>query len=316
MSKPAGLEAPMPLVAGGALAPQPTLHSAPADAARPDNYPGRGLMWRCSSQSSPAASSASWTRCHAAPSDSSRRMRTCPRSSGICVPPPSCLARAASSSSARPPGRVTQTTIAVSGTRADRSRGPPTYADQSRRPQYVDSAPLPGGAGRLTPSTRAEELDAWLTEEASGRPIAINPQSVAALQQRLLIVIRVGVAAPNPLFVRGAVGQPRPWRCARARPGAAARRAPGTSCDGRARHAGQRARRPPAARPARASWPPCSSAPRRPTSRGASPASALLGSHLADGERPVAKPHPDLLELLPAPLGRALALTAERHRLR
>ena len=92
-----------------------------------ENYPGRGLTWRCSCQSSPAASSASWMRCHAAPSDSSSRMRTCPRSSGICVPRPRCLATAASSSSARLPGRVTWTTIAVSGTRADRSRGPPTH---------------------------------------------------------------------------------------------------------------------------------------------------------------------------------------------
>ena len=92
-----------------------------------ENYPGRGLTWRCSCQSSPAASSASWMRCHAAPSDSSSRMRTCPRSSGICVPRPRCLATAASSSSARLPGRITWTTIAVSGTRADRSRGPPTH---------------------------------------------------------------------------------------------------------------------------------------------------------------------------------------------
>ena len=82
-----------------------------------ENYPGRGLTWRCSCQSSPAASSASWMCCHAAPPDSSSRMRTCPRSSGICVPLPRCLATAASSSSARLPGRITWTTIAVSGTR-------------------------------------------------------------------------------------------------------------------------------------------------------------------------------------------------------
>ena len=98
-----------------------------------ENYPGRGLTWRCSCQSSPAASSASWMRCHAAPSDSSSRMRTCPRSSGICVPRPRCLAMAASSSSARLPGRITWTTIAVSGTRADRSRGPPTHPARPTR---------------------------------------------------------------------------------------------------------------------------------------------------------------------------------------
>jgi hypothetical protein len=98
-----------------------------------ENYPGRGFTWRCSCQSSPAASSASWTRCHAAPSGSSSRMRTCPRSSGICVPRPRCLATAASSSSARLPGRLTWTTIAVSGTRADRSRGPPTHPARATR---------------------------------------------------------------------------------------------------------------------------------------------------------------------------------------
>jgi hypothetical protein len=63
-------------------------------------------------------------------------------------------------------------------------------------------------------------------------------------------------------------------------------------------------------------WPPSTSAPRRPTSRGASPASALLGGHLADGERAVAKLLADPLELLAAPLGRALTLTPGRHRLR
>jgi hypothetical protein len=72
-------------------------------------------------------------RCHAAPSDSSSRMRTCPRSSGICVPRPRCLATAASSSSACLPGRVTWTTIAVSGTRADRSRGSPTHPARATR---------------------------------------------------------------------------------------------------------------------------------------------------------------------------------------
>jgi hypothetical protein len=284
----------MPLVAAGAtLAPQPTLHRGPADAASLENYRGRGFTWRCSCQSSPAASSASCTRCHAAPSDSSRRMRTCPRSSGICDSRPSCSATAASSSLARPPGHVTCTTIAINGTTAERSRRPPAYADPPR-----------------------SGLDPWLTEkQAVGRSRSTRSPSPRS-EQRLLVVIRVGVAAPNPLFVHGAVGQPRPWRCARARPGAAARRAPGTSRGGRSRHAGQRGRRPPAARPARASWPPCSSAPRRPTSRGASLASALLGSHLADGERLVTNLHPDQLELLRAPLGRALALTARRHRLR
>jgi hypothetical protein len=94
------------------------------------------------------------------------------------------------------------------------------------------------------------------------------------------------------------------------------RRAPGTSCGGRAPRAGQRAQPPPVARPERGPWPPSSSAPRRPTSRGARPASALLGSHLADAERAVAKLLPDLLELLAAPRGRALIVTAGRDRLR
>jgi hypothetical protein len=48
----------------------------PGTERRLENYPGRALTWRCSCQSSPAASSASWMRCHAAPSDSSSRMRT------------------------------------------------------------------------------------------------------------------------------------------------------------------------------------------------------------------------------------------------
>jgi hypothetical protein len=114
------LELPRSLVAARAR-PWETLERAAASR-EAENYPGRGFTWRCSCQSSPAASSASCTRCHAAPSDSSRRMRTCPRSLGIGVAWPSCLATAASSSLARPPGRVTWTTIAVSGTKADRSQ--------------------------------------------------------------------------------------------------------------------------------------------------------------------------------------------------
>jgi hypothetical protein len=96
------------------------------DLVRPGySYPGRGFTWRCSCQSSPAATSASWTRCHAAPWGSSSRMRTRPCSSGIWASRPRCLPTAATSSSARAPGRVTWMTIALSGTRADRSRGPP-----------------------------------------------------------------------------------------------------------------------------------------------------------------------------------------------
>ena len=118
----------------------------PGTVRRLENYPGRGLTWRCSCQSSPAPSSASWMRCHAAPSDSSSRMRTCPRSSGICVPRPRCLATAASSSSARLPGRITWTTIAVSGTRADRSRGPPT--DPARPSRFRRHRPGTSPRGR------------------------------------------------------------------------------------------------------------------------------------------------------------------------
>src|SRR5947208_2757370 len=85
--------------------------------------PGRGLRRRCSCQSSPAASSASCTCCHAAASDSSRRILTCRRSSGALGSRPISSATAASRSSARLPGRVTTTTIAVSGTdRAPRTR--------------------------------------------------------------------------------------------------------------------------------------------------------------------------------------------------
>jgi hypothetical protein len=114
MSKPEGM---LLLAAGTAFASRERAVAQPRTLRGLENYPGRGLTWRCSCQSSPAASSASWTCCHAAPPDSSSRMRTCPRSSGICLPRPRCLATAASSSSARLPGRITWTTIAVSGTR-------------------------------------------------------------------------------------------------------------------------------------------------------------------------------------------------------
>ena len=114
-----------------------------------------GLTWRCSSQSSPAASSASWMRCHAALSDSSSRMRTCPRWSGICVPRPRCLATAASSSSARLPGRITWTTIAVSGTRADRSRGPSTHPARATRFRRH----RPGSSGHLRQAASSKKKD-------------------------------------------------------------------------------------------------------------------------------------------------------------
>jgi hypothetical protein len=120
-----------------------------------ENYPGRGLTWRGSCQSSPAAPSASWMRCHAAPSDSSSRMRTCPRSSGICVPRPRCLATAATSSSARLPGRITWTTIAVSGTRADRSRGPPTHPARATRFRRH----RPGTSGHLRQAASSKKKD-------------------------------------------------------------------------------------------------------------------------------------------------------------
>ena len=129
-----------------------------------ENYPGRGLTWRCSCQSSPAPSSASWMRCHAALSDSSSRMRTCPRSSGICVPRPRCLATAASSSSARLPGRITWTTIAVSGTRADRSRGPPTHpAGPSRFRRHRPGTSPAAGLGR----------DGWAAAGRTVRPLGV-----------------------------------------------------------------------------------------------------------------------------------------------
>jgi hypothetical protein len=129
-----------------------------------ENYPGRGLTWRCSCQSSPAASSASWMRCHAAPSDSSSRMRTCPRSSGICVPRPRWLATAASRSSARLPGRVTWTMIAVSGTRVDRSRGPPTHPARATRLRCHRPGTSPAaGLGR----------DGWAAAERTVRPLGV-----------------------------------------------------------------------------------------------------------------------------------------------
>ena len=130
-----------------------------------ENYPGRGLTWRCSCQSSPAASSASWMRCHAAPSDSSSRMRTCPRSSGICGPRPRSLATAASSSSARLPGRITWTTIAVSGTRADRSRGPPTHPARATRFRRHRPGTSPAaGLGR----------DGWAAAERTVRRLGVS----------------------------------------------------------------------------------------------------------------------------------------------
>jgi hypothetical protein len=128
-----------------------------------ENYPGRGFTWRCSCQSSPAASSASWMRCHAAPSDSSSRMRTCPRSSGISVPRPRSLATAASSSSARLPGRITWTMIAVSGTRADRIRG------HRHTPPEPPIPPPP--ARKLTPSRAGR--DGWAAAERTVRPLGV-----------------------------------------------------------------------------------------------------------------------------------------------
>jgi len=285
-------------------------------------------------------------RSHAAPSDFSSRMRTCPRWSGSCVPRPRCVATAASSSSARLPGRVTWTTIAVSGTRADRSRQPSTRVARAtgsaaparnltrsprRRRQHQArtgqhrpprQGRLPRGAFALRTEAGAQEVTrigampsmASCVETQEG---ATNPElrrraprggfaSYFASNRRRLI----------RSFARGAVDQQRPWRCARARPAAAAHGAPGTSCDGRTPRAGQRAQRPPTAPPARAPWPPSNSAPRRPTSRGARPASARLGGHLADGGRAVAKLLSDSLELLAAPLDRALTLIPGRHRLR
>ena len=79
--------------------------------------------------------------------------------------------------------------------------------------------------------------------------IAIYPEYVSAPPGRVRVLLGVEPAAPNPLVARGAVGRPRAWRCDRARPGAAARRAPGTSCGGRAQRAGQRVQPPPAAGP-------------------------------------------------------------------
>ena len=162
MSTPEGM---LLLAAGTAFASRERSVAQPRTLRGLENYPGRGLTWRCSCQSSPAASSASWTRCHAAPPDSSSRMRTCPRSSGICLPRPRCLATAASSSSARLPGRITWTTIAVSGTRADRSRGPPTHP---ARATGFPAATRPGtspaaGVGR----------DGWAAAERSARPLRV-----------------------------------------------------------------------------------------------------------------------------------------------
>jgi hypothetical protein len=154
---------------------------------RREGYPGRGFTWRCSCQSSPAASSASWTRCHAAPSDSSSRMRTCPRSSGICVPRPRCLATAASSSSARLPGRVTGTTIAVSGTRADRSRGPPTHPARATPFGHRPGASLAAGLGR----------EGWTAAERPVRPLGVVVVHVDAQDAVELGAGRRSAASPS-----------------------------------------------------------------------------------------------------------------------
>ena len=161
MSKPEGM---LLLAAGTAFASRERSVAQPRTLRGLENYPGRGLTWRCSCQSSPAASSASWTCCHAAPSDSSSRMRTCPRSSGICLPLPRCSATAASSSSARLPGRITWTTIAVSGTRpivvAGHRHTPPGATGFHR---HRPGTSLAAGVGR----------DGWATAERSARPLRV-----------------------------------------------------------------------------------------------------------------------------------------------
>jgi hypothetical protein len=136
---------------------------------------------------------------------SSSSMRTCPRSSRTPVTRPRWLATPARSSLARLPGRVTWTTIALSGTRADRSRRLRAHASQSRpRP------PSTSAQGLVQPALLTRDVHWSSSSTPNNAPHP--PRSVGGLLARrdTPIVRGRGAATRNELPAAGLGQPPRP----------------------------------------------------------------------------------------------------------